>query len=146
MLREVKAFPSGNRLEVQPAPFAVASALRRAMAAELRAVALDGGDIDLSNLAGSGVPVNVLKDAVLSLLGSEKIENAIWDCMERGPAILNDQKMTRAMFDGPAGIPLRVDYLNCALEVALVNLSPFFANLDWSFLKPGPTATPAGPV
>ena len=144
-MREEVKFKSGNRLTVQCAPFAVASALRRTVAAELKSVAIDTSGIDFSNLLGSGVPLNTLKDLVMQLLGSEKIENGIWECMEKGPALLNDVKMHRGMFDGPEGEALRGDYLNCAVEVALANLTPFFAGLDLSWLKPGKTETPNDP-
>ena len=146
MIRETVTFKSGNRLQVQCAPFAVASALRRAVASELKAVAIDTSSIDFTNLAVSGVPLNTLKDLLMQILSSEKIENAIWDCMEKGPVLLNDAKMNRTMFDGPTGEPLRVDYINSAMEVALANLTPFFAGLDLSWLMPAKTETPASPV
>ena len=109
-------------------------------------MAIDTSGIDFGNLLGSGVPLNTIKDLLMQLLASEKIENAVWDCIEKGPVLLNDMKMTRTMFDGPTGEPLRVDYLNSAMEVALANLTPFFAGLDLSWLKPAKTETPSGPV
>ena len=141
-MKEAVTFKSGNRLVVQCAPFAVATALRRAVASELKSVAIDTSGVDFSNLLGSGVPLNTLKDLLMQLLSSEKIETAVWECMEKGPALLNDVKMTRAMFDGPQGEALRADYLNCAMEVALANLTPFFAGLDLSWLTPAKTETP----
>ena len=145
-MNQTTTFKSGNRLTIQCAPFAVATALRRAVASELKAVAIDTSGIDFGNLLGSGVPLNTIKDLLMQLLASEKIENAVWDCIEKGPVLLNDMKMTRTMFDGPTGEPLRVDYLNSAMEVALANLTPFFAGLDLSWLKPAKTETPSGPV
>ncbi len=143
-MNQTTTFKSGNRLTIQCAPFAVATALRRAVASELKAVAIDTSGIDFGNLLGSGVPLNTIKDLLMQLLASEKIENAVWDCIEKGPVLLNDMKMTRTMFDGPTGEPLRVDYLNSAMEVALANLTPFFAGLDLSWLKPAKTETPSG--
>ena len=144
-MREEVTFKSGNRLTVQCAPFAVASALRRAVAAELKAVAIDTAGIDFANLSASGVPLNTLKDLLMQVLASEKIENAVWDCMEKGPAVLNDQKMTRSTFDGAEGEKLRVDYLNCAMEVALANLTPFIAGLDLRWLSPAKTEKSSDP-
>lgn len=137
-------FKSGNKLVIQCAPFAVASALRRALALEIKAVAIDTSGIDFQNILGSGIPVNTIKDLIFQLLGSEKLEAAIWDCMTKGPALLNDEKMTPAMFDGLLGEKLRCDYLNCAVEVALANVTPFIAGLDLSLLRPAKTETPSG--
>ena len=145
-MNESVKFKSGNVLVIQPAPFAVASALRRVIMAEMKSVVIDTSGLDFSNLLGSGIPLNTVKDLICQLLASEKVENAVWDCMSKGPATLNYMKMTPAMFDGPEGFKLREDYLNCALEVALANLMPFISGLDLSLLRPAKTETPSGPV
>lgn len=132
-LPETANLPSGAVLSLKHAPFSAAMALLTAVAVELKGVST-GLKIELSladpvamiqKLAGADLPVDLLKDALLQCVASERIRGALHECM--GRCLLNGQTCNLSAFE-PADA--RRDYLPAAWEVMKFTLSPFFAGLS----------------
>ena len=143
MIPERTTFKSGHVLQVQPASFQLACALRRAVAASLKTVRFDPSGIDLSAGLATQIPWEMLKEVLCELLSNKSVEDAVWACAE-GVCTLNNLKLAPSLFDGPPGEDWRGDYLNCAVEVARVNLSPFLKGLDFKWLSPAKTEPASG--
>lgn len=114
--------PSGTRLEIQVAPFSVGTKLYKTIANELKTVSI-GANLDLAQLGQ--MDVNDLKGALFQLLGSDALEQAVFDCFKY--TVYNGEKgVTRATFEAEDA---RGDYLPAAWEVIRVNVTPFFKSL-----------------
>lgn len=130
-MNESVTLPSGHQLELGMAPFSVGMKLFKVIANELKGVDVEIESLDFAKLAGKDI--NVLKNAILQLLGSDQLEAALFACMER--CLLNGAKITRQSFEPE---DMRPDYLPVAWEVMKFNLAPFFRGLNLS----SPTASP----
>lgn len=131
--------PSGAALEASLAPFADGHRLLKVVSKELESVkfSLDAKVSKLAELDGEGL--NTIKSAILRLLGSDAVEQALWPCFAR--ATWNKQKITPALFEDETP---RGDFLAAAKEVLVYNLSPFFSSLGSWFSTPSqnPVAFP----
>jgi hypothetical protein len=126
--------PSQSTLLITLAPLAAAGKLRRTLAKEFQKVELSLSPAIITAvqtrdtrkiLAAFGdAEINCLKDLVMQVLGSEDLENAVFDCLAW--CTLNGEKITKATFEPEAA---RADLLPAAWEVIQVNLLPFFASL-----------------
>lgn len=123
---------SGKHLEFNLAPIDKAIALYRAVIYECK-----GDKIKLEKLiegikaiySGGEVPDNFSmldiiaenKEAILSIIGSEYVMQAIQDCCDK--VLYNKQRFTLDLFEE---VENRADFFGVMIIVALENLSPFF--------------------
>lgn len=123
---------SGKLLELNLAPIDKALALYRAIIYECK-----GDKVRIDKLiqalkaayAGEEMPEGLSmldiiaenKEAILSVIGSEYVMNAIQDCCEK--VIYNKQRFSLELFDEKEN---RADFFGVMVIVALENLSPFF--------------------
>ena len=131
---------SGNKLVVMLAPFPDSLRLLKSVVNELKKVDIDLDKFDLkaemTNLDAK--TINVFKNGLCQLIGSDDVEKAIITCAAR--CLLNGTKVTMQSFDDPA---CREDYLAVAWEVTRANLTPFFKGLDLKF-STAKQASPGG--
>lgn len=122
-MREVK-LPSGAVLRVNPAPFAHANALYKAILKEAKAVELRGGR-EIADL---------VKNAFCAGFSSPDVEAALWKCMERCQYC--DQR-GELRIDGETFEPVgaREDYTTVCVEVARENVDPFVKSLSSDFKR-----------
>jgi len=110
-----KDLPSGAKMEINPAPFAAAKKLYKAIAAEAKGLKLNMNE---------ELDINFFKDILLTALSSDSIEAELWECFKR--CTYNGMKVTPETFEP---IAARGDYLPACFEVAVVNVSPFMKPL-----------------
>jgi hypothetical protein len=130
--------PSGRTLKVAIAPFSVANKLKKIIAAELRTVKIDVDvskldlDLDLSKMDAKAL--NTMKDIVCTLLASDSVERAFFECAAR--CTIDGVKITPGT-DKEAGsfddIESRPDFIPVAWEVIRANVGPFFQGLGSLF-------------
>lgn len=123
---------SGKHLELNLAPIEKALALYRAIIFECKGdkVKLDkliqavkslysGGEVE------TGISIlDILaenKEAILSIMGSEYVMNAIQDCCDK--VLYDKQRFSLELFEDTSN---RADFFGVMVIVALENLSPFF--------------------
>lgn len=129
-MNEKKTLASGSVIILQMATFTLASRLMKAVATELKAVKI-GDALNLSagmspeKLMGEDLPVDALKDLACQLLASDKVEEALRECMKG--CQYNGEAITKDTFEPEDA---RQDYLPAAWEVITLNLSPFFKGLN----------------
>lgn len=123
-----KTTGGGAALEVSPASFQEAQALRKAVLSEIEKVRLNFGQgVSLADFLSKDLgseAVETLKNIISRLMASEVIEAALWPCMAR--ATYNKTKITPDLFED---VKTRGDYFEVAGEVMVFNLRPFFVNL-----------------
>lgn len=119
---------SGAMLELKMAPFSKGTKLFKVIAAELKGVEIELGDI--GNLGSRDI--NSLKNVVFQLIGSDALESAFFDVAQH--SLHNGQKIIRATFEPEDA---RGDYLSTAWEVIKFNIAPFLSGLDLSLLTKG---------
>lgn len=123
---------SGKLLELNLAPIDKALALYRAIIYECK-----GDKIKLDKLvltlkaaySGEELPEGVSmldiiaenKEAILSVIGSEYVMNAIQECCEK--VLYNKQRFSLELFEEKEN---RADFFGVMVIVALENISPFF--------------------
>lgn len=123
---------SGKLLELNLAPIDKALALYRAIIYECK-----GDKIRIDKLiqalkavySGQEIPEDLSmldiiaenKEAILSIIGSEYVMNAIQDCCEK--VLYNKQRFSLELFEDKEN---RADYFGVMVIVALENLNPFF--------------------
>ena len=128
---------SGATLGFQMARFDVGMNLFNVTFKEMIGVPFgsQGADFDFAELFK--MDVGQLKDLVLKVITSDKVQEAIWKCMETCTyQSLNDQvglKINRNTFESEEA---RGDFFLVAWEVATLNLFPFFKNLKSLFSTP----------
>jgi len=87
-----------------------------------------GSSLDFANFLK--MDISELKDIVIKVATSDKVQEAIWKCMESCTyQSLNDSvgiKITKNTFESEDA---RADFLLVVWEVATLNLVPFFKNL-----------------
>lgn len=110
-----KDLPSGAKLKMSVAPFAVSRGLYQAVCEELKPLRIDPqAEIDL----------NLRKDLFCGFLASKKIESALWPCLQR--CLYNDLKIDDSTFEAESS---RQDYITVCWEVAQLNVIPFMKDL-----------------
>lgn len=123
---------SGKLLEFNLAPIDKALALYRAIIFECK-----GDKIRIDKLvqalksvySGGDIPEGLSmldiiaenKEAILSVIGSEYVMNAIQDCCEK--VLYNKQRFSLELFEDKKN---RADFFGVLVIVALENLNPFF--------------------
>ena len=118
---------SGAVLAASIAPFSVSNKLLKTIVRELKGVDVELENLDFSKLAAQDI--NTLKNAICQILGSDAIEQAVFECLAK--CTYNGTRIVRDTFDPEDA---RADYLPCAWEVIKINLRPFFSGLDLSLL------------
>lgn len=120
--------PSGRILVFQMAPFADGMKLFKIVANELKQV---DASIDMTNLKSlmaqevKGDTLNIIKNLVCQLMGSDALERALAVCMAR--CTYDGMSIDKDTFEPEEA---RGDYLPCAWEVIKNNLAPFFKGLN----------------
>ena len=107
--------PSGRKMRIDAAPFAVSRDLFKTFLSEIKIVNMD---------AARELDVNFLKDLICTALGSKTIEDKIMACMKW--VLIDDLKVEEASFEAPEH---RQDYIIVMVEVAKENLTPFTNSL-----------------
>ena len=107
--------PSGAKLKLNLAPFAVSKKLQKVCAKELETVRLD---------FEQEVDVEFFKNIVCKLVSSDIVEGAFWECAAR--CLYNNQKVVEETFEPELA---RQDYLFVMIEIARANLAPFIQPL-----------------
>lgn len=136
---ETLTMPSGAVLVLKDAPFEVAMRLLKTVAKELGNVAT-GLKLDLNftdpaainRLIQQDLPLDVLKNAICQIVGSEAIESVFNECL--GRCLYDGKVATRESFETRNA---RQDYLPVAWEVIKHNLTPFFVGLKSKSLTAG---------
>lgn len=126
-----KTLESGAELDVTLSSFSVCNKLKNVVVQELESIKFDIGDGKIENLFESEFgpeAVNTFKNLICRIISSEKIEEAIWPCMDR--ATYKGVKITRETFENEDA---RQDYLPVFKEVLWLNLRPFFKSLNSLF-------------
>jgi hypothetical protein len=120
-MEEVK-LASGKKLTITIAPFAPGRRLYQALAREARALKVNGSE---------EVDFNFRKDLLCTLLASEALEKAVWDCMSS--CLYDGKRINEETFE-PA--EARADYITVCIKVAEANLLPFVKDLyaEFAFL------------
>jgi hypothetical protein len=135
---------SGAELALSACSFQEGTKLMKAVAREIKGVAVSIGMRDVKNLgdilsvrAGDDV-FNTIKNFAAGLLASEEIEAALWPCMERGTYTVNGvtSKINRDLFEDEK---VRADYIPILREVLVYSLGPFSEGVG-SLLKGIPQA------
>lgn len=117
-MREV-VLPSGNKLEVSPAPFKDAKRLFQAVGGDFLKINLGEGDAEL---------IDLLKNAICIGVSSPAIEAALEPCLKR--CIYKGVKITPDTWEP---VEAREDYLDVCVEVARENVGPFTKSLFAQF-------------
>ncbi len=119
-LGDETTLPSGAKLRIQLAPFAVSKALYQALLREIRNLdTMPGGDF--------GVEMILLKAFALGF-SSRHVEDALWACFER--CTYSGVKIDKDTFEPVAA---RDDYVKTCAEVARANVFPFMKSLFAEF-------------
>ena len=119
---------SGNVLCFQMASFSEGMKLFKVIANEIKQV---DASFDMNNLKGlmaqevKGDALNVMKNLVCQLIGSDALERALGPCMAR--CTYNGHAIKPDAFEPEEA---RGDYLPCAWEVIRGNVAPFFNGLN----------------
>lgn len=143
-LPEKLTLPSGAILTLCEAPFETSMQLLKVTAKELGQVTtgikleanLATDPAALSKLMSQDLTLDLLKNAVCQIIGSDAFEGVLSACMQR--CLYNNQAINRETFEKREA---RQDYLPAAWEVIKHNLLPFFAGLKSKSLTAG---SPAG--
>ena len=111
---------SGRKLRLQPADFRKAKTLFDEVSKELKANHFD---------PKAEFDINFVKNILLGLVSSEKVEDALWPCFT-GCLYAGDTKVTPDLFEDEKA---REDFLEICFEVAKINVLPFTKNLSSKF-------------
>lgn len=130
-----KTLESGAKLDITMASFEVGLKLFKAVSYELEKVDLRLGIKakslkELFDLEISDAAINTLKNVIMRIIASERVEEVLWQCMDK--ATYNNKRINKDIFEHEDA---RGDYLIVAKEVLWFNLSPFFKNLSSKFLE-----------
>jgi hypothetical protein len=127
---------SGAILILGTPSFSQSTKLFKVICNELRLVDMDISSMDIRTFAGKDI--NSIKNALLQLLGSDAVENALFECAIR--STYNSLKITRDTFSPEDA---REDYFLVAWEVIRHTLRPFGKSLA-SLLPTNEVAQPPG--
>ena len=125
-----KTLTSGAILDITRAPFVTSHRLFKTILKELKDVqlrlGLKGGqtlggvfDLELTDEA-----IDTVKNAFLTLLSSQEIEDCLWECFER--VTYENKRLDKKLFEDEK---IAGDYLEIAKEVMLFNIAPFQQSL-----------------
>ena len=137
--------PSGATLEIQTAPFETVMDAIQVIARELAKVEMKIDPetmraVQAGGTAGAGdFDVSMLKDAVLTLVGSREFRPALAELMKS--AMYNGLKVDAGTWQSEEA---RGDYFPAAWEVIKKNIAPFFGSLLSKFAARA-AATSAAP-
>ena len=106
------------------APFGAGHKLFKAVLAEIETVKLNLGLGEFLNREVDGEALDTIKNLIVRLLSSERVEEALWVCM--GRATYRGKKINPDLFEDELA---RADFVPVCKEVLGYNLSPFFKNL-----------------
>lgn len=139
---EEKKLSSGAVISLQIAAFDDSVSLLDELLLELVGVPLAGFSPEkLEELFGEDI--TALKDAIFRLIASKKVRAVLFICMGsckyQGPRESIATRITKDTFEKEEN---RADFLPVAMEVATLNVRPFFRNLEFSSLI-GKKETPA---
>ena len=111
---------SGKKLELDIAPIETCLNLYRAILIECK-----GAGLDLSIANEDTIMTLLLKnlDAVLNVLSSERVLEAVKDCCAK--VIYDKQKFSMELFEK---VENRRDFIPVMMVVAMENIRPFFAS------------------
>lgn len=115
---------SGRTLRVQAASFRKSKSLFDEISKEIKSLDFD---------PKAEFDINFVKNIVLGLVSSDKVEAAIWPCMDS--CLYENNKITVDTFDKPDDMTAREDFLEICQEVVKENVLPFTKNLS-SKLEP----------
>lgn len=119
--------PSGAELDITLAPFGAGHKLFKAVLSEIESVKLNLGGSSFGDFLGrevDGEAIDTIKNLIVRLLSSEKVEEALWPCLER--STYRGHKVNKDLFEEEG---IRADFIPICKEVLGFNLSPFFKNL-----------------
>ena len=121
---------SGKKVELNLAPIGEALALYRAIIYECKGA---GVDITTANAETIADVLTKNIDALLNILGSELVMEAIKGCMAK--VLYDGQRFSMDIFDND--VKARGDFFPLMSLVAVENLRPFFPILDstWSAIE-----------
>lgn len=111
---------SGRKLKLQAADFRKAKTLFDEVSKELKANHFD---------PKAEFDINFVKNILLGLVSSEKVEAALWPCFT-SCLYGGDTKLTIDLFEDEKA---REDFLEICFEVAKINVLPFTKNLSSKF-------------
>lgn len=114
---------SGHVLQLGMPEFKHAKKLLKVCARELKSVDINLEGLDLETI--KGMDAGVLVKALLQVIGSDTVEEAVIECASK--SLLNDKQIKDVTFE-PAD--MRQDFLPVAWEVMRLTLVPFFAGLS----------------
>jgi hypothetical protein len=119
---------NGQDLKINPASFADAMALKRAIARAFKKDGVDLGDINVNEIKKKGLQADLSMDAIGEILThlievviDEDVESALFKCSSR--CVIGSKHVNRDFFED---LENRQYYYEIMLEVAKANLSPFF--------------------
>lgn len=139
---------SGAVLGLQDAEFEDAMWLLNTVLKQMIGVSLSSLSLDKVNLSElMGKDITEFKDAILKVISSTEVQEAIWKCMTsctyQGVSEKVGTRITRETFKPRAA---RGDFFPACGEVAIWNLSPFFENLSLPSLSQSSPSLDAPPV
>lgn len=118
-----------RKLEITPAPFADALELKRSIGEALnkKKLEISGLNVDLDKLTETEITPDLLGSLlqpVLSLVNSREVERDLMLCAKR--ALYDNNKIDADFFED---VNNRALYFPIMLEIAKVNIGPFFQGL-----------------
>lgn len=117
---------SGAILDITRSPFVISHKLFKTVLREMKGVSLKLGLKEGQTIGGlfdlqlTDEAINTAKDGILTLLSSQEIEDALWECFDR--VLYNNKKITKNLFDDEK---ICEDYHEVCKNVLGENLKPF---------------------
>lgn len=109
--------PSGAVLKIGAIPFKASNTLKKEVMKQVMAIDMKGKD-----------KLGIGKDVLCSVLSSDEVEKALWECM--GRCIYSDGRGDLKIDEGTfEPVESRVDFTECQMEVAQECLLPFGKSL-----------------
>lgn len=128
---------SGAILDITRSPFVVSHKLFKTVLKELKSVTIKLGLKEGQTLGGlfdlelTDEALNTAKDGIFTLLSSQEIEDALWDCFG-GRILYNNKKIDMGSFNDEK---MQEEYHEIMKEVLGFNLHPFKQSLISLFPK-----------
>ena len=139
---------SGAVLDITRAPFVSSHRLFKTVLREMKGVTIKLGLKEGQSLSGlfdmelTDEALNTAKDGIFTLLSSQEIEEALWECFG-GRVLYNAKRVDLAFFNDEK---MQEEYHEIMKEVLTANLSPFQKSLQSLFpnfrLEPKNTKSP----
>lgn len=106
--------PSGALLQIGTVPFDATNNLKKAVMKEVKAIPM----------TSTKILIDLSKDYVCGILGSDEVEKCLWECMKR--CLYNGMKIDKATFESEEA---RSDFTDVQMEVGQHCLLPFGKSL-----------------